>query len=914
MEFRLLGDVAAVRDGRAVDLGYTRQRCVLAVLLVDANHTVPADVLLHRVWADDRPRRARNALSGYVSRLRQVIGADGDARIGYVSGGYRLEVDPRRVDLHHVRELVRQAGAADGDEQALDRLDEALGLWRGTTFGTVESGWLDDMRAVLDAERLAAVLDRNDLALRLGRPADLGEIAALTTTHPLDERLAAQFMRFLYRAGRQADALRHYDRLRTALADELGTDPGPALREVYHRILDTDADAGLTLTRSVVPRQVPATPPSFVGRRDELDRLDAGISVDPPAADRMVVISAIGGTGGIGKTWLALHWAHRIMDRFPDGQLFVDLRGFSPTGRPARAVDVLGGFLDALGVDRDRQPTDLERRADLFRSVVADKRMLVVLDNAASTDQVVPLLPGGGHCAVVVTSRNQLRGLVARHGARPVHLDVLTDTEAHTLVTTALGAARAAADAPAVAELIELCGGFPLALGLVAARAVADPHLPLRDTVAELRTLGVAALDSEDPTASLPAVLSWSLDHLTERQRQVFAMLGIAPGPDIGVPAAISLTGLPEREAHAVLRSLADASLIDRTPGNRYTMHDLVRAYATTVELPAEVREAALRRVLDFYARAANAAERALSPHRYPAAPELSTSDVTLPDAPAALAWLDTEHVCLLAALHTASSQRRHASVWHLACGLDTYQYRRGLHQDRLTVWQAAADAAPWLPDPAAHSRARRGLGAAHVYLGHHEEAIAHLHAALTIAEQHDDVAERAHTHELLANAWGRCGDNRKALEHARHALEKFRGLDLPVKEADALNQVGWYTARLGEYDTARRHCQAALAIHRSHDNANGEASTLDSLGYIDQHSGHHQDAIAHYHEALSRLRYVGNTYFAADTLDQVGHLHTALGQPEQAGTAWREALQLYQEQGRHDDAARVRRHLGQGV
>jgi TIR domain/NB-ARC domain len=375
--------------------------------------------------------------------------------------------------------------------------------------------------------------------------------------------------------------------------------------------------AAAARSRDQAPRQLPGAPGLFTGRGTELAALTDATTTTPDAG-ATVVISAIRGTGGIGKTWLALAWAHRNLHRFPDGQLFVDLHGFSPTGAPAHPVDVLGGFLDAVGVDRDRQPTDPDRRAELYRSVVADKRMLIVLDNAATTDQLIPLLPGGHRCTVLITSRNQLRGLIARHGARPIRLDVLTDAEAHTLLATALGPARAAADAAAIAELIGLCGGFPLALGLTAARAIADPHLPLADTVADLHALGLDALDSEDPTASLPTVLSWSLRHLTQQQRQVFALLGVAPGPDTGLPAAACLTGLPERAAQVLLRTLADASLLDRTPGSRYAMHDLVRAYATTVadDLPAAVRETALRRVLDFYTHTAHAADRLLYPHR----------------------------------------------------------------------------------------------------------------------------------------------------------------------------------------------------------------------------------------------------------------------------------------------------------
>jgi tetratricopeptide (TPR) repeat protein len=672
-----------------------------------------------------------------------------------------------------------------------------------------------------------------------------------------------------------------------------------------------------------VPRQLPAAPRGFVGRVDHLADLGRRAPTIPDGVPEeaewwetaMVVISTIGGTGGIGKTWLALAWAHRNLRRFPDGQLFVDLHGFSPTARPAHPVDVLGGFLDALGVDRDRQPKDPDRRAELYRSLVADKRMLIVLDNAATTDQITPLLPGGQHCTVLITSRNHLPGLIVRYGAHPVHLDVLTDGEAHALLATALGPDRVAADAPAIVELIRLCGGFPLALGLIAARAAAEPLLPLRDIVAELRTLGLDALDSDDPTASLPTVLSWSLRHLTDQQRQVFALLGIAPGPDTGLPAAAALTGLPERETHAVLRTLVDASLMDRTPGGRYGMHDLVRAYATTIadDLPADVREPALRRVLDFYTHTAHTADRLLEPHRYQARldpPAPGVHPHPLSDARGALAWFDTEHACLLAAQHTAATLAWHPIVWHLAWGLHTFHRWRGHRHDQLTSWQAAADAATHLPDPTTRILAQRQLGYAHTKLGRHEDAIGHLHQALTLAEQHHDRTQQAHTHQALGWVWERQGDDRQALEHARRALELYRGLDRPMREARALNGVGWCAARVGDYDIAREHCQAALTLHRHDHNPDGESDTLDNLGYIDHHSGQYQQAIDHYHQAHTLLRDLGNTYGATETLEALGHPYAALGQYEQAHTVWREALQQYREQGRHDDATRVQRQL----
>jgi tetratricopeptide (TPR) repeat protein len=466
-----------------------------------------------------------------------------------------------------------------------------------------------------------------------------------------------------------------------------------------------------------------------------------------------------------------------------------------------------------------------------------------------------------------------------------------------------------------VTELIELCAGFPLALGLIAARATADPQLPLADIAAELRALGLDALESEELTASLPAVLSWSLRYLTAQQRHVFALLGPSPGPDIGLPAAATLTGLPEREAHAVLQALTDASLINRTPGGRYAMHDLVRAYATTLAdtLPTDVRETALRRVLDFYTHTAHTAGRLLNPHRDPPPFDPATAEVhthPLADAAAALAWFDTEHACLLAAQHTAATNAWHATTWWLAWILHTVHRRRGHLHDRATTWQAAADAASHLPDPTTRIIALRHLGSAHARLGRHEDGLAHLHQALTIAEHHHNPGERAHTHYALTLAWEQQGNDRKALVHSRRALELYRGLNHPVREAEALNAVGWYAARLGDYDTARRHCHAALTLHRHHHHAEGEADTLDSLGYIEHHSGHHAQAINHYHHAVTLRRNLGNTYEAANTLDGLGHPHAVLGQIEQARTVWHEALQLYRDQGRHDDAMRVRRHL----
>jgi tetratricopeptide (TPR) repeat protein len=578
---------------------------------------------------------------------------------------------------------------------------------------------------------------------------------------------------------------------------------------------------------------------------------------------------------------------------------------------PAVAVR---GFLDALGVEPGRIPADPHAQAGLFRSLVAGRRVLVVLDNAADTAQVTPLLPGSPTCTVVVTSRNQLPGLVTGHAAHPVRLDVLSDPEARALLAGRLGD-RVTAEPGAVRELIALCGGFPLALGIVAAHARTRPHVPLAALAADLRDLGLGALDADEPAASLPAVLSWSRDALTPPQATAFALLGVAPGADIGLPAAASLTGLDPDEARVVLRGLEQASLISQEPHGRYRMHDLIRAYAvdTARDLPDDVRDAALCRVLDFYTHPAHAAARLLNPQRRPLGsepPVPGARPLPLPDVTAALAWLDTEHAGLLAAQRTAAARHRHHTVWQVAWALITFQARRAHLRDRLAVWRAALDAAAHLPDPAARVRAHRFLGVACTDLGRHDEAAEHLHRALALAEHHRDPAEQALTHQTLARACERRGDDRRALLHATRALGFFRGLDQPVWVASALNDVGWCAARLGEHDTARAHCQDALALHRRHDNPRGVADTLDSLGYIEDRTGDHRQAVGYYRQALALFRELGNTGTVATTLEKLGHPHAALGEHDTARAVWREALDLFHAQRRTDDAARVERLL----
>lgn len=524
MEFGLLGDVEVRVGDRVVDIGHARQRCVLAVLLVEANRLVPVDVLVDRVWGEDVPHRARNAVAGYVSRLRQVLPG---VRIVGRQGGYVLTADPMSVDLHRFESLVRRA-RVESDAVAL--LDEALGLWRGEPFSTVDTPWLAGVRTALEARRFAALLDRNDLLLRLGGHAEL--LAGLETTaaaFPLDERLAGQVMLALYRCGRQADALLRYERIRLRLADELGADPGPELRAVHRRILTADL---------APPRWMPAPPRSFVGRERELAALDA-------VADRQLV--TVTGTAGVGKTALVLHWAHRVAERFPAGQLHVNLHGFGPGGEVALPETAPG-------------------------------RRLVVLDNARDADQVRPLLARFPGCLVVVTSRDRLTGLVAVDGAHPVAVGLMSTEDSRALLTARLGVLGDSA-----AEIVTCCAGLPLALTVVAAR-VACTGFSLREIAAELRG-GLDPFDGGDSATDLRRVFSWSYDALGPDAARLFRLLGLHAGPDISVENAAALSGTPL--VRPLLAELAQANLLAEHRPGRYFLHGLLRAYAAELSRSA---------------------------------------------------------------------------------------------------------------------------------------------------------------------------------------------------------------------------------------------------------------------------------------------------------------------------------------
>ncbi|MEU4475897.1 BTAD domain-containing putative transcriptional regulator [Micromonospora sp. NPDC023888] len=923
VEFGLLGEIQAQLDGREMPLGALRQRAVLAALLTDANQLVSVESLVVRVWGEEPPDGVRDTLYSYLSRLRQALTAAPGVDLARRSGGYLLAVDEQSVDLHRFHDLVDQARSTGDQDRALTLFERALALWRGEAFARLDSPWFNGVRDGLDRQRLEAESDHADLMLLRGRHHELlADLPARAAARPLDERIAGQLMLSLYRRGRPAEALEHYERIRLRLADELGADPSPPLQRLHQRILA--ADPTLTVPQpaprealSVVPRQLPAPPGLFTARAEELAYLTAAVA-DGDQSDTTVVISAIGGSGGIGKTSLVLRWAHTHLDRFADGQLYADLRGFGPGFGPVSPSTVIRGFLEALGVAPNAIPVDPDTQAALYRSLLAGRQMLIVLDNARDANQVVPLLPGSPTCTVLVTSRRELAALTATHRARPIALDVLSPHESRELLIGHLGPERVAAEPAAVSTLVDQCAGLPLALGIVAARAATRPQLPLATLARELRDASARldALDAGELNVNLRAVFSSSVAALSREAATVFALFGLVPTDDISLPAVASLIGVPATRARELLRQLEATYLVHQHVPGRFRMHDLVRLHAAeqaTETVDAETRDAALRRLVDFYLHTAYAADRLLDPWRPPitiGCPAPGCTPEQAHGVAESMAWFDTEHPHLLSVQQVSVSRGWHRQVWQLARALATFHARRGRKRDQVTVWQAGAAAADAEGDPAVQAMAHRFLGQAIQWLGDIRATVARFQIAMAYAEQAGDLAEEARSHFALGVTWSFEGDHQQALTHNRLAVGMFRSLADPVEEARCLNGVGWSLALLERYDEARAACEQAVELYRRHRHPDAAADALHSLGYIDQQTGRHAEALAYYQQARTVYADVGNTRGEVDCLTSLGELYTSMGKRTEAQQAWQEAVDLLQVQRRTGEAALLRQRM----
>jgi DNA-binding SARP family transcriptional activator len=941
MQFRLIGPVEIDSVGQVIEIGPPQQRLLAAALAVDAGRLVTVEALIDRVW-DDAPPGARRTLHVLISKMRRVLKdacdrEPEDVTLVRRSGGYVLQLSPDRVDLLRFRRLADDARRADGAAR-MPLLRTAVALWQGEPLSGLPGAWATRVRAAWRQEYLEAAVAWAHAELGTGDPAaTVGALAALAGENPLAESVSAALMQALCAAGRPADALAWYAQARQRLVDELGIDPGLELQAAYQAILrdtrhlpDATGAAPEPVTVSpaapaddqrgqhgpAVPRQLPTPPRLFTGRAAELASLTAAFNGSGEAA-HPVQTAVIQGTAGVGKTWLALHWAHRHADRFPDGQLWVNLRGFDPCEPPLDTETALHTLLDALGVAPATVPATVPAQTGLYRSLAAGKRILLVLDNARDTSQVVPLLPGSPGCQVLITSRHRLAGLVTAHGALALNLDGLSDPEARDLLAGHLGAARLTAEPAATADLLTYCAGLPLALSIVAAQARTHPRFSLAALAAALAddATRLDGLDTGEPAASVRSVLSWSCHALTPAAAALFPLLGLAPGPDISLPAAASLSAMTPGQARAALRELEHAHLLHQHAPGRYRMHDLVALYAlehASSSVPPADQTAALRRVLDYYLHTAVAGEQLLSTPRHavsldPPAPGCVPGH--LPDDEAALAWFRAEYMCLLAAQRTAAARGWHDTVWQLAWATDTFHKFQGDLHNWAAAWRTALAAADRLGQPAIQALARRCLGQACSYTGQSAEAMTHLSSALSLAEHAGDTLSQAHIHRTFSVACEEQGNWDRALGHATTALRLFGPLNLPHWEADALTMTGWYHAHLGQHTQARAALHKALDLYLDHHDRHGLANAKDSLGYVALNTGDHTQALHHYAEALTLWRDLGHSHGEADALAGIAATYTALGDQRNATRAGRQALALFRHQHRLAEAARLQRN-----
>ncbi|HEU4421459.1 MAG TPA: BTAD domain-containing putative transcriptional regulator [Pilimelia sp.] len=934
MEFRVLGPLEVRADGVALPLGTRKQQIALAVLILNAGRVVRVVDLVDELWPQAPPASAVANARSYAARLRRLFESvePGRDRLRREPGGYLLRLEPAELDLS-----VFAAHAAAGRDEsrrgepslAVARFAAALACWRGRMLAGLGDGpILGPRRAAAEDERLAVTEDLAEARLASDQP---GEAVALMREHvraqPLRERGHLLLMRALYAVGDVAGALSAYAECRAALKEQLGIEPGPPLQDLHRSMLDRDVAvepptrpaAASPAAARPVPRQLPLDVYGFTGRGTELARLDAILSAgrDHPTA---VVISALAGTAGVGKTATAVHWAHHVREEFPDGQLYINLRGFDPSGSPVQVAEAVRGFLDAFDVQPARIPADVPAQVALYRSLLANRRVLIVLDNARDAEQVRPLLPGSPGCLAVVTSRNQLAGLVATEGAHPITLDLLTATEARALLTRRLGADRLAAEPDAVDEIINRCARLPLALTIAAARAATRPGDPLSTIAAELRQAGggLDVLTDDDPTSDVRAVFSWSYHTLSAASARLFRLLGLHPGPDITVPAAASLAGAPDGQVRRQLTELTRAHLTVEHRAGRYTLHDLLRAYAAeltqTIDGEAE-RHAALRRILDHYLHTSYAADRLLEPHvRHQiivAAARPGVKPEALADHDAALAWFAAEHQVLLAAIAGASGTVHDVHTWQLARTLRNFLIRRGLWQDMATTARAALDAAQRLGDRAARAFAHYSLAHAYGLLGRKADADVHVRRSLALYEELGDHAGQGHAY--FARAWiaGLRDRPSEALDHLSLALSMFRAVGDQVSLGRALGGVGWYHSELGDHQRALAHCEQALTLQREIGDHYGESDTWHGIGCIHHHLRNYAEAVACHERAIDLARSLGDPNDQATYLDHLGDNHLGAGDVDAARTAWREALAILSELG-HPDAGTVRAKLAE--
>ena len=931
VEIALLGPVRARRAGLELAVGPPQQRATLAVLALAGGHSVSVDEIADALWREELPNGATSRIRTYVHRLRKILGSpSGNSVIVSRDGGYALPPARITLDVAAFERGVREAAASRGAgdlEAAAQRLHGALDLWQGTALAGLPGVFADTERQRLRQAWIAAAEELAAVELELGRHSEV--VQRLTTAvaeEPWQERLHELFILALYRSGRQAEALAAYDKIRRLLRDELGADPGQGLRDLHQRMLHADPTL-LTPRQDTrhddaiahpTPAQLPRDLPVFAGRRTQLDDL-----LHIPGELATVIIH---GTAGVGKTALAVHWAHQVSQRFPDGQLYVNLRGFEADGAAVDPGEAVWWFLEALGVPGPSIPADPDARSALYRSVLADRRCLIVVDNACDAEQVLPLLPGGSGCLVLVTSRGHLPGLVAVSGARTITLDVLTEAEAHELLVRRVGAERVAAEPAAAGELIRLCGRLPLALAVICSRLASNRSFALAAVADELRqshgTLdGFAGAGS---SADVRTVLSWSYRALTSPSATLFRRWALNPGTDIGVPAAASLAGCAPGQAQSQLRDLVAAGLAVEPKPGRYGRHDLLGWYASELldsHDGGSDRHDALARLLDHYLHTAYAAARLLNPPpdiMDMARPAAGTCPQPLAGYQEALDWFRAEHGTLLAVIVQTTEAGFLDHSWQLAWFMRHYLDRQGHWQDLTLSQHAALHAAQEAGNLTGMAYAHRGLARAEFNVAlalpvdpgpggltdfgatpdPYESGKAGWPAQLGASGLSQPQTGRGQLPAELGREVGpepagksySCWD--RVQYHLTEALTLFERQGDKLALAYTHRQGVFVRRRLGDHEAALTQAETALSLFRAAGESIGEATALVAVAWQLIDLDRSDEAIAHCRQAIAIYDRIGDDYDRTAALDGLGYAYHQLGRYDEAIDAYKSSIE----------------------
>jgi DNA-binding SARP family transcriptional activator/tetratricopeptide (TPR) repeat protein len=904
MEFHVLGPVEVVVGGHSAGLGGPKPRTLLALLAVNAGHVVPLEHLIDAIWGEEPPEQARAAVYTYVSALRRALADGGDPEvIARSGGGYRLAVDLDQVDLHtFIREASagRRAKAAGEPGRAVAHLRQALAVWRGSALGGTQGRWAENERARLAELRVAALEDRVDVELETGAGESLvAELTSAVAEHPLRERLRAQLMLALHQSGRRGDALACYQDGRKTLLDELGLEPGPVLLAAHERVLrdehETPVSRPGTDPRVPVPSQLPFDIADFTGRGHEVAELTRWLSDGVATGSRLC---AVYGKPGAGKSTVAAHVAHRVREQFPDGQFYASLRGVQAVR--ADPAEVLAGFLRALGVAEADIPARLEERAQLYRTLLADRRILVVLDDASDERQVRPLLPGGHTCAALVTSRERLGAL---GGAAHLHLPVLDEAEALDLLGRVIGDARVAEHPEAARELVRLCGNLPLAVRIAGARLAARPQWKVGRLTERLgvqhRILQELTLGDLEVRGSF----ALSYDGLDDRERTALRRLGLLDVSSFGAWVVAPLLGCDGHEAEEVVERLVDAQLLDVSIVDddggalRYQIHDLTRAFARErgeAEEPADEIKASAERAAECWLGLVELAGRR-APHapaegsalaRY-LAPAQIDELLTDPEA-----WFDAEQTGLVGVVERVSGLDLTDVATRLAAALCSSVFAvRNLFGQWWRTHNAALAAARRTGDRIGEARLLSGLGWLRYEQDRFDESIAYHEQALAAYELDGDRRGQAMSRLDLSVVQCEYGQFAQARHSLDLALPVLRELGERQAEIQALHGLGRVLTEQGELDEALDAAELAVAGYVSTGDGSSRALALRSVGLVHRAAGRLAEAARCSQEAVDLLRADDDPLMSAYAVQALAKVRIRQGRGEEVREAMHACL-----------------------